>query len=626
MRFKYIYKIFLVIINLIIISSFFVKANNDVCSNDTIAPMIIDAKDLIFEVGDLNPNYRGDVTLTDNCDSNPSLVIDDTHIDINSVGKYPLIYHASDYSGNSVDEVVYVLVKEDIILPTIEGMTDKSFEVNSEITNEMILNGIFAEDNKDGNITSLIQINKEGLNNNLLGDYQITYEVIDSSDNKTITEGVISIIDTMAPVIECNGEINIEVHSTVENWIDYFNISDNYDDNPIVTFDVDSVDLTRLGSYEINVTAIDNEGNEAIESVNVLVSDQIKPKVDIIDHISVDVFSEEVDYLNYISVSDNYDDIPIINIDKSNVNLNEIGEYIVFITVTDSSNNVTTEEINVFVVDCEAPTIGNLADFNYVVGENTPNYLIDITVTDNYDQNISSDNVIVIDNYINYNQAGNFPLLYKVMDNSNNITINIVTVNVSFNDIKAPDLFNLKDLYISSSNFDPDLLHNILAIDDIDGDITDKVIVIDSEVKYGVCGDYSLSYYVSDNSGNSTVKTVNVFIKADATKPEIIGATNRSINVGDNFDVIEGIEAIDNLDGDITPNIRVLTSYDVNKPGLYNITLKVSDSSGNTQFASYKLEVNGNEDLLMIGGITVSVVLVLVGVIYLVYKKHSFKE
>lgn len=55
-------------------------------------------------------SYRQGVTVTDNLDENPTLEIDSSAVDLNTVGKYEVTYTATDKSGNSTSKTITVTV------------------------------------------------------------------------------------------------------------------------------------------------------------------------------------------------------------------------------------------------------------------------------------------------------------------------------------------------------------------------------------------------------------------------------------------------------------------------------------------------------------------------------------
>ncbi|AKE38559.1 Concanavalin A-like lectin/glucanases superfamily [Corynebacterium camporealensis] len=70
------------------------------------------------------------------------------------------------------------------------------------------------------------------------------------------------------------------------------------------------------------------------------------------------------------------------------------------------------------------------------------------------------------------------------------------------------------------------------------------------------------------------------------------------VKAGDTVDLLEGITATDEEDGDITDRIRVIGNVDTSKPGTYSVSYEVSDSAGNQTIASRVVEVteSGSSD------------------------------
>nr|WP_246594254.1 immunoglobulin-like domain-containing protein [Evansella tamaricis] len=118
------------------------------------------------------------------------------------------------------------------------------------------------------------------------------------------------------------------------------------------------------------------------------------------------------------------------------------------------------------------------------------------------------------------------------------------------------------------------------ANDDLDGDLTDAVVVSGS-VNINEIGEYSLVYTVTDNAGNEGDATRVVRV-VDTTAPIITldGANPLSLDVGSPF-VEPGYSAVDNLDGNLTDQVEVTGEVDVHSPGEYTLIYTVYDSEGN---------------------------------------------
>lgn len=61
----------------------------------------------------------------------------------------------------------------------------------------------------------------------------------------------------------------------------------------------------------------------------------------------------------------------------------------------------------------------------------------------------------------------------------------------------------------------------------------------------------------------------------------MITAEDKKLTVGDSFDVMAGVTALDKEDGDLTDKIEVINNtVDTSKAGTYTVTYKVTDSNG----------------------------------------------
>ena len=70
-------------------------------------------------------------------------------------------------------------------------------------------------------------------------------------------------------------------------------------------------------------------------------------------------------------------------------------------------------------------------------------------------------------------------------------------------------------------------------------------------------------------------------ICVDITPPELKGVKNLEFTKGSRPDLLEGVTALDDIDGDITSKIEVEDSVNRNWPGEYLVTYRVTDEAGN---------------------------------------------
>ena len=158
-------------------------------------------------------------------------------------------------------------------------------------------------------------------------------------------------------------------------------------------------------------------------------------------------------------------------------------------------------------------------------------------------------------------------------------------------DVTAPILSGVTDSTVQAGEpFDPK--RNVAAMDKVDGNVTNS-IAIAGAVNTNKVGLYSLIYSVKDRAGNQTKMTRRVMVK-DTIKPVLSGVTSQSINLNSTFDPKKGITAKDNIDGDMTKSIQVSGTVNLKKVGIYTLTYKVADRSGNTTTLIRKITVKDN--------------------------------
>jgi hypothetical protein len=183
---------------------------------------------------------------------------------------------------------------------------------------------------------------------------------------------------------------------------------------------------------------------------------------------------------------------------------------------------------------------------------------------------------------VDANRPGVYTIIYSVKDNSGNAAVAVVrTVRVV--DKVAP-VITLKGQQIITINAGENYKDaGATANDDVDGDITQS-IEITGMIITGTPGVYTLTFKVKDNSGNAAapvVRTVRVRV-VDEVAPVITlkGEQSVTIKVGENYEDA-GATANDDVDGDITQSIEITGLIITGTPGIYTLTFKVKDKSGN---------------------------------------------
>ena len=147
---------------------------------------------------------------------------------------------------------------------------------------------------------------------------------------------------------------------------------------------------------------------------------------------------------------------------------------------------------------------------------------------------------------------------------------------------EPPILSGVDDLAIPfGEEFNP--LQGVQASDAEDGDITDQIIV-EGEVDIFTPGTYELVYQVTDSENQTTTATRIITVELPAAiinQIPTIEVNDRIVKKGTNFDPLEGVQAYDVEDGDITNQIKVIhNNVNTNHVGTYQVIYEVVDSQG----------------------------------------------
>ncbi|WP_045406772.1 immunoglobulin-like domain-containing protein [Vibrio jasicida] len=151
-----------------------------------------------------------------------------------------------------------------------------------------------------------------------------------------------------------------------------------------------------------------------------------------------------------------------------------------------------------------------------------------------------------------------------------------------------PVLSGINDVRVHhGSAFDP--YAGVTASDKEDGDLTNS-ITVEGSVDVNTVGTYVLVYSVKDSDNNETKQSRTVVVYS--LVPEFEGVTDTTIQLGDAFDPMAGVKATDAEDGDLTDQVRVEGSVDVNVLGVYDLVYRVTDSANQTTTAQRSVIVS----------------------------------
>ena len=357
-------------------------------------------------------NYDGDIT---------DKIVITSNINTKSVGKYTVKYDVVDNQGNianTVNRYVYIIDTDKPIINLI-GKSSVLHEAKTDYVDE----GATASDSYDGNISSKI-ITTNNINKDLIGTYEIKYDVEDSSGNKanTVTREV-KVVDTTKPTLSIIGDnITIEVGSSYTDQ--GATAIDSYDgditDNIVTT---STVNTKIVGKYTITYDAEDANGNKSTISRTVDVVDTTKPILNLIGNSKI-THEAKTEYIDLgATAMDNYDgDITSSVVVEGIVNTDLIGNYILIYKATDANGNEADPILRIIEVkDTTKPVITLIGSSSITHLNGTIYNDLGATAIDNYDGNLTS--LIDTTGTVDYNVDGLYTITYNVKDASGNEAI-----------------------------------------------------------------------------------------------------------------------------------------------------------------------------------------------------------
>lgn len=254
------------------------------------------------------------------------------------------------------------------------------------------------------------------------------------------------------------------------------------------------------------------------------------------------------------------------------------------------------------------PIINGVSTATIMVGDEFK-IMKGVTAKDYRGQDLT--NFIKVKGFVNRYEKGEYELVYSVTDfkgQETSRTCNVRVIDYSEqlpdskpNEINSPPEVNFWDedyIYVGEKYGEDRILNGIRVIDAEDGDITHK-ITYETNLNINEVGTYVILYSVSDNDNNKVKFTRVVYVIPEGEdKPDIgndenwqngrwarIKTYNKYLNVGDTFNIKSGVYAYDDVDGDITSQIKASGIVNTIKEGAYSVTYKVTNSDGNTTVA-----------------------------------------
>ncbi len=297
------------------------------------------------------------------------------------------------------------------------------------------------------------------------------------------------------------------------------------------------------------------------------------------------VCSEPIDSSTYkIGGQYTYSYFPIVG----ETTVNGVKWYKVPVSLSNNSNSygyILSSEANAYITKynykvtnenqtLNTPPVINASNKKIVQG--TKIDLLDgVTAKDEEDGDLTVK--ITVEGTVDIDKPGTYEITYKVVDSKNEKTFKKITITVTEN--KKPEIIAEDKTVTVNTKFDT--LKDVSAKDEEDGNLTDKIEVIENTVDMSKVGEYQITYKVVDSYNQEVTKTIKVSVVKD--QDPVINASDKTIYLNDAFDELKNVTATDMEDGDLTKEIKVIeNTVNTKELGEYIVIYQVTDSAKNT--------------------------------------------
>ena len=396
-------------------------------------PVIIDVK----KPWDIHTYF----TFKDNYDKHLLIEVEDYLVDYERLGSYPIWVKATDKSGNQTTIMESLTIVDKEAPSMLVSNRPKIIDVNTEITRELLISFLLHVDDNYDTLTFEDVFIYHDIESDILGTYDVHYEIQDSSNNQKSIKVRFSIVDRTKPMIELLEPLVFDVFDPLPFFETMVFLSDNHTPSHLIQLKVThQIKMNVVARYPITFLATDSSGNTQTLNRYVDIVDRVSPVLEQLNEIVISNF-KKIPLQGYFSVTDQYDKPASIRLrfDDDAVNYETIGTYFLHVTATDSSGNQTTLTTAVLVVDILDPEL-ELTHPLIVVQQHSD--ALDFSsfiqaVSDNYDALTKED--VVIKSHVDWSKVGRYHVTFLLKDASNNQTSQTLIVLVD--DFEKPYLY-----------------------------------------------------------------------------------------------------------------------------------------------------------------------------------------
>ncbi|MDY7229082.1 immunoglobulin-like domain-containing protein [Hyalangium rubrum] len=332
-----------------------------------------------------------------------------------------------------------------------------------------------------------------------------------------------------------------------------------------------------LGSTAVTYTATDAAGNSETCTSSVRVVDTLPPSITCPAETTIECANGGA-FSSGVGSASATDGCSAVAVAAPTAAWYPLGTATLAWSATDTSGNVAQCSAPLNVVDTRAPVITLQGSSSQLLecgtGYTEPGY----SANDACQGDVSDE--VVATGTVDTQVPGTYTRRYSVADGAGN-SASVVTRNVAVVDTLAPSVTlngsASEVLECGASFIDPGV-----STDDSCSGAEIGSLVITGAVDSGQLGTYTLSYAVTDPSGNLAPALERTVTLRDTLAPTLAlnGLANEVLECGEAY-VPQGARAIDACAGDLAAVVVTTGSVNPAQPGAYELRYTVADPSGN---------------------------------------------
>ncbi|AZP93597.1 Bacillolysin [Enterococcus mundtii 1A] len=354
--------------------------------------------------------------------SDPVPVIHYTPVNPNESGYQVMQITAIDSKGKvSVATVTFLFNHSPIIQQVRQS---PHITIGSSID---LLAGISAHDEEDGELTSEVQV-QTTLQTEQEGSYEVIYSVTDQFGANTKLISNITITNE-APIISGPNQLVLPVDQSF-SLFDYFSANDQEDGAINLTSDnILASDLVPYvpGNYFVRIgNVVDRYGKRAAErTIRVHLTNEAPTITN--THMTLPVFSElnKESYLAKLVLADREDPVEQLHVAIDlpfweKIDTSRLNTYRFPLQVQDTHGELTKTFGSIQIIN-EPPVFSGIEDKKIIVGEEKPDLLAGISVSDR-EESIGIEDVEIVEE-IAWDISGTYPVYLTVKDTFTETTV-----------------------------------------------------------------------------------------------------------------------------------------------------------------------------------------------------------